>query len=765
VSQDDQNRRLEEEFDQLFGKPASAEALAKADRHDFASTVKIFEEHTTSEQIGSAEWFREAADALAASQSAKGQDASPKLVTPQETQLDSLPEPDPPTGTLQLPETTGAASPGDILQSIYTRFGKPVLLPIPRGKKKANFRHWQHTTYEDTQRPKYQQSLLGAIERGGNIGIRLGPKSGRLFALDIDDDHMVEDFLQRHPWLVNTLRSRGKRGCQFWFRLGQECEYPNDKAVVTLKRDGKPYGELRLGGGRKGAQSIIFGIHPEGSNYEHNGKTPREIGLATLFELTGWNVQEERELSDLQADTAAEHAGDQMLEEQADTPEEHALAVAKNIEAFYDHQRKEYVLRIAQNNYQTRTETQFKRNLRFKNLRAETIPERNWSQMDVALRYLQENKSVDYCGGVAGRSCGFYEENGFKILVTKEPRIITPLRGEWSTLRQLMANLVGGPDEPYGDEQLTVLYGWIRVMYQALTQQGFQPGQALAIAGPPDSGKSLLQTLVTEILGGRSAKAILYLQGRTDFNGELFEAEHLMLEDEAASTLHKDRMALAGSLKGLIANRIHPCHAKYRQIVNLAPFWRVTFSLNDRPDRLLVLPPMDEDMADKIILLRASKYPMPMDVRTSEQKEVFYKKLVSELPAFLDFLLNTFQLPSEWQDDRFGVKSFHHPDLILALEELAPATHLLSLIDIADIWTRYDKATGIPCVTNPWQGTALELRTLLLAHPKTQRDANRILGWTNACGQYLADLSRARPDRVTAHRTGKIGNWFKIIKI
>jgi bifunctional DNA primase/polymerase-like protein len=656
------------------------------------------------------------------------------------------------------------SSPRDVLQSLYAPFDRPVLIPIPRGKKRPTFTHWQHTTYEDTQRPEYQRRLLDAIKRGGNIGIRLGPKSGRLFALDIDDDHMVEGFLQRHPWLANTLRSRGKPGCQFWFRLGQECEYPNDKAAVTLKRDGKPYGELRLGGGRKGAQSIIFGIHPDGFNYEHNGKTPLEIGLATLFDLTGWKGQEEQELSDLQADTAAERAGDRMLEEESDAPEEHALAVAKNIEAFYDHQRKEYVLRIARNRYQTRTETQFKRNLRLKNLRAETIPERNWSQIDLALRYFQENKFVDYCGGLAGRNCGFCEENGFKILVTKEPLIITPSRGEWPTVNQLIANLVGGPDEPYGDEQLTVLYGWIRVSYLTLTQHRFQPGQALAIAGPPDSGKSLLQTLITEILGGRSAKAILYLQGRTDFNGELFEAEHLMLEDEAASTLHKDRMALAASIKGLIANRIHPCHPKNRQIVNLAPFWRVTFSLNDRPDRLLVLPPMDEDIADKIILLRASKYPMPMDVRTPEQKEIFYKKLVSELPAFLHFLLNDFELPSEWQDDRFGVKSFHHPDLMVALEELAPATHLLSLIDIANIWTTYDKANGVPCVTNPWQGTPLELRTLLLENPKTQRDANRILGWINACGQYLADLSRTRRDRVTAHRTGKIGNWFKIVK-
>jgi hypothetical protein len=97
--------------------------------------------------------------------------------------------------------------------------------------------------------------LLTAIKRGGNIGILLGPESGRLFALDIDDDQLVEEFLNRFPWLANTLQSRSKRGCQFWFRLEKGCAYPNDLAIVPLKRNDRPYGELRLGGG-KGAQSV-----------------------------------------------------------------------------------------------------------------------------------------------------------------------------------------------------------------------------------------------------------------------------------------------------------------------------------------------------------------------------------------------------------------------------------------------------------------------------------------------------------------------------
>jgi hypothetical protein len=656
----------------------------------------------------------------------------------------------------QSAEHLPGQAPSNILQSLYGLFNKPVLIPIPRGQKKPVLLRWQNITYEDTLKPEYQKTLIDAIERGGNLGIRLGVESGRLFALDIDDDGLVAEFLERYPWLSNTLQSRGKRGRQFWFRLEPGCDYPNDRAIVTLRRDGKPYGELRLGGGRKGAQSIIFGIHPTGTRYENNGKRPMEIGLAELYELTGWSWYQrpEGKQAEPPAQTASRHAGDRILQAQegAGTLEAQAEGVAKNIEAFYDQQRKEYVLRIAPDVYQSRTETQFKRTLRFSNLRAEMIPERNWSQIDMALRYLQENKYVSYVGGLSGKRCGFYEENGVRILVTSQARIIEPSRGEWPTLNKFFSNLLAGPTEPYAKDQLEVFYGWMKVAVTAQRQQRFQPGQALAIAGPMESGKSLLQGLITQVLGGRSAKAALFLQGRTDFNSELFEAEHLMLEDEAASSINKDRQALAVSIKNIIANRIHPCHQKNRPIVNLAPWWRLSISLNDRPERLLVLPPLTDDVADKIILLRASCHPMPMPAETPEQKELFWKTLTGELPAFIFWLLNEHKIIDAWRNTRFGIRAFHHPLLLTELEELSPAIALLGLIDQANIW---DAQLSV------WEGTALDLRALLLTNQKTQRDAGRLLEWINACGQYLGDLARMRPARVKAFRSAT-RRWFEI---
>jgi hypothetical protein len=264
-----------------------------------------------------------------------------------------------------------------------------------------------------------------------------------------------------------------------------------------------------------------------------------------------------------------------VTEKEANKLEADALPVAQALDAYYDQERKEYVIKIeGERTYQVHTEAQFKRDLRFQGLTEKAIPYHTYSQIDIVLRFLQQKRFVHYAGALAGKECGYYFENGVRILVTSEPRIIAPAKGGWTTLNSFLTNLLCGPDEPHGEDQLTVLYGWLKIAYTALCDHRFQPGQALAIAGPVESGKSLLQDLITQILGGRAAKAAMFLQGRTDFNGELFTAEHLLLEDESASTSYPARAALGVNIKGITANRVQASHAKYRQIVNLAPWWR-----------------------------------------------------------------------------------------------------------------------------------------------------------------------------------------------
>jgi hypothetical protein len=152
----------------------------------------------------------------------------------------------------------------EILSDIYAVLHpRAVLLPVPLGSKNpgANgWTGWEQTTFEHTQEPNYQKRLEAAIRRGGNIGVLLGPSGGNVVAVDVDSDSLVESFVSLgSPW-AETLRTKGKRGCQFWFRMTGD--YPQ-KIHVLKDKSGAKVGEWRGAG-----QSIIWGVHPHKMTYQ-----------------------------------------------------------------------------------------------------------------------------------------------------------------------------------------------------------------------------------------------------------------------------------------------------------------------------------------------------------------------------------------------------------------------------------------------------------------------------------------------------------------
>jgi len=138
---------------------------------------------------------------------------------------------------------------------LTTLLPKAILLPIYPQKKNPLYR-WRKINFAQSRRPRYQRWLS---ERA-NTGVALGTPSGNLCAIDVDNDQLLQEFVNLNPDFAGTLCSKGARGCQFWLQLVGD--YPH--CVHKLKtRDGEKWGEWRADGG----QSIIRGIHPEGCYY------------------------------------------------------------------------------------------------------------------------------------------------------------------------------------------------------------------------------------------------------------------------------------------------------------------------------------------------------------------------------------------------------------------------------------------------------------------------------------------------------------------
>jgi hypothetical protein len=343
---------------------------------------------------------------------------------------------------------------------------------------------------------------------------------------------------------------------------------------------------------------------------------------------------------------------------------------------------------------------------------------------------------------IGGHRKRMVEIAGQRILVTTSPKLIQVEQRPFPVLERLLINMLG-------DEQLGYFKGWLKIAYESLASGTGRPGQALVLAGPADSYKSLLQNLITQILGGRSAKPYRYMSGATDFNGDLFGAEHLMIEDDIGSCEIRTRRNFGTRIKEFTVNETQSCHPKNRPALSLTPFWRLTISVNDEPENLLILPPLDDSLMDKLILLKVAEQPPLMPTVTREERLKFWQTLVNELPGFI-WELTHWEIPAELQGGRFGVHHFHHRELLQAIEDSAPETKLLAIIDTAFKEGPLNKDTG-------FKGTAEELESkLTFAYPAETR---RLCSWSNAVGTYLSRLADKHPDRVKQHRTATARLW------
>jgi len=431
-------------------------------------------------------------------------------------------------------------------------------------------------------------------------------------------------------------------------------------------------------------------------------------------------------------------------------------AAAKPPDAYYDVRSKEFLIQDERGEWIGLAEAQFKRVLRRHGVSAAVDRATGLSPQDSAILEFQMRQNVAWSGSLAGYRSGFYETGGTRILVTSSPRIIEPVEGDWLLLRGIIEGLLGDRD----GEQLAYVYSWLKIAYEALRAGLKQPGQVFVMCGPHGCGKSLLQQLITLMLGGRVARPFQVMSGGTAFNADLFGAEHLAVEDEQPSTDIRARRAFGSQIKNVTVNVDQRFHQKHRDAIVLRPFWRMSVSINDESENVQILPVIDDSIEDKLMIFRAVRHVMPMPTGTAAERAAFWARLVSELPAMLKFLVDL-EIPDGLRCERFGVRHYHHPEIMRLLNEVAPEVRLLALID-ATFFTAPAGGTGLvkAAPRGPLAMTAEELESGLTgAYAPHSFEARRLLGWSNACGTYLGRLAKVRPDRVQAVRTADARRW------
>ena len=368
------------------------------------------------------------------------------------------------------------------------------------------------------------------------------------------------------------------------------------------------------------------------------------------------------------------------------------------------------------------------------------------------IRVMMEN-DLSRHGPLCGKNAGFFESDGIRILVTEDMNLIEPRKGSMLTIKAVLYGLFQqSENQETGLAQMHTFLAWLKSSAEALRAGRQQQQQALAICGPADCGKSFVQhNIITPCLAGRSADANRYFLKGNDFNSDLFKAEHLTLDDSVASTSIRDRIAFGQRIKEHTTGAtVKGCHGKGLDQVHLRPWWRISITVNDDPEAMLVLPPLNEDFSDKMILLRASQFTFPDPNTTSDEKERFLRKMQSEIPAFLHWLLYEYQVPEQYVDKRrYNVVTYHHPELKSNLESLSPEYELLDLIDLV---MEHSLKTGAVWIT----AENLEENIRSSYH----RRAELIFTYRGACAKYLQRLSNKQPKRVQKHRKSEANGWM-----
>ena len=149
--------------------------------------------------------------------------------------------------------------------------------------------------------------------------------------------------------------------------------------------------------------------------------------------------------------------------------------------------------------------------------------------------------------------------------------------------------------------------------------------------------------------------------------------------------------------------------------------------MNLSPAALATLPPLDEGLEDKLIFLlgRSMEYgPIAKEMALPGWYARVEKRIKGELPAFIHFLLEEFELPEKLRDksQRFPTMSYKNEGLMVEIAQGSPEQYIMHRIDndgrgifsptaadIGDFESTIDMDDNGQTDEQPWAGSADQL--------------------------------------------------------
>jgi Family of unknown function (DUF5906) len=290
---------------------------------------------------------------------------------------------------------------------------------------------------------------------------------------------------------------------------------------------------------------------------------------------------------------------------------------------------------------------------------------------------VQNLYGVDQVCSVSGHPLGVYEFNGQQILVPRAAKITQSTDGS----NRIIWNYI---DRLLGETQALRLHAWNKLSREMLIRGDYGKFMGMIIAGPRDLGKTVLAEIEKQVFNGTSADPYSYMTNSTNFNRDLVEAALLVSDDREDDPTQAGNRRLTSAIKQFTASGVTRIEGKYANAGALDPFWRLLILLNDSIKALQVLKGLSHEMLDKVMILKAVARAVNVPTTTLDERRAFLSSLTAGVPDYLG-QLEKWTIPTGLVDNRFMLKAWHHPELMVNVQATSKEATLLELIDRSKI--------------------------------------------------------------------------------
>jgi len=292
------------------------------------------------------------------------------------------------------------------------------------------------------------------------------------------------------------------------------------------------------------------------------------------------------------------------------------------------------------------------------------------------------------------------------------------------------------------DVQLYHFLAWFYRFYKSAHERKPLSGQALIFGGPPGRGKGFMTSgLIAPIMGG-AADGSDFLVNDEQWTSEVLQKGLITVDDDTSGDDVRAHRAFTTKLKKMVANPQATYNKKYGNAGRVEWMGRVTITCNLDPDSLRILPDMSQSNADKIMLFLAGH---GIDLPNKNELDEIVSR---EAPHFCRWLIDW--KPPKWVlagDDRYWVRSYHHPLLLEAAAGHGTAANVLEMLrEVYDQFVETDSAS-------------LNDRGILTEF----KDGTRQYKWQGAVRQLLKLMRRLEVPQADRYSYQQIGNMLGVL--